>query len=84
MPPVHPALVHFPIALVVFSFVADLLARFFPKSSLRAAAQWSLAGAVIGGGEERGVARDNVGSIIERNEKRGSPPNGGSEDGIGF
>lgn len=49
MPPLHPALIHFPIALVVFSFVADLLGRIFNRSSLRAAAFWSLIGALIGG-----------------------------------
>ena len=27
MPPLHPAFVHFPIALVAFSFIADLLGR---------------------------------------------------------
>jgi len=46
MPPLHPALVHFPIALVVFSFIADLLGRLFTKVSLRAAGFWSLIGAL--------------------------------------
>jgi uncharacterized membrane protein len=50
MPPLHPALVHFPIALVVFSFLLDLLARFFNKESLRTAAFSCLIGALIGGG----------------------------------
>ena len=49
MPPLHPALVHFPIALVAFSFVTDLLGRFFNKPSLRSAGFWSLIGALIGG-----------------------------------
>src|SRR5882724_10948236 len=49
MPPLHPAFVHFPIALVVFSFVADLLGRLFNKSSLRAAGFWSLIGALLAG-----------------------------------
>lgn len=49
MPPLHSAFVHFPIALVVFSFIADLLGRFFNKSSMRAAAFWSLIGALVFG-----------------------------------
>jgi len=49
MPPLHPALVHFPIALVSFSFITDLLGRLFNRSSLRAAAFWTLIGALIGG-----------------------------------
>src|SRR3954466_11486378 len=49
MPPLHPALVHFPIALVVFSFIADLLGRLLTKPSLRAAAFWSLIGALVFG-----------------------------------
>ena len=49
MPPLHPAFVHFPIALVVFSFLADVLGRLFNKTSLRAAAFWSLIGALVFG-----------------------------------
>jgi uncharacterized membrane protein len=49
MPPLHPALVHFPIALVVFSFVTDLLGRLLNKPSLRAAGFWSLIGALFTG-----------------------------------
>ncbi|SRR5581483_935473 len=49
MAPLHPAFVHFPIALVVFSFVADLLARISGKLSLRAAAFWSLIAALVFG-----------------------------------
>jgi hypothetical protein len=33
MPPLHPAFVHFPIALVAFSFVTDLLGRLLNKPS---------------------------------------------------
>ena len=47
MPPLHPAFVHFPIALVVFSFVTDLLGRLFGRPSFRWAAFWSLIGALI-------------------------------------
>ena len=49
MPPLHPAFVHFPIALVVFSFVADLLGRWTKRTSLRAAGFWSLIGALLMG-----------------------------------
>ena len=48
MPPLHPAFVHFPIALVMFSFIADLLGRLFSKPSLRSAGFWCLVGALIG------------------------------------
>ncbi len=34
MPPLHPAFVHFPIALVVFSFLADALGRLTNKEQL--------------------------------------------------
>jgi uncharacterized membrane protein len=49
VPPLHPALVHFPIALVGFSFLLDLLARLFNKDSLRDAAFLCLLGALVGG-----------------------------------
>jgi len=49
MPPLHPAVLHFPIALVVFSFVADLLGRLLDNPSLRSAGFWSLVGALLGG-----------------------------------
>jgi uncharacterized membrane protein len=49
MAPLHPAFVHFPIALVVFSFITDLLGRFFNKPSLRSAGFWSLIGALVFG-----------------------------------
>ena len=49
MPPLHPAFVHFPIALVVFSFLADVLGRISNKASLRAAAFWSLIAALAFG-----------------------------------
>jgi len=49
MPPLHPALVHFPIALVSFSFITDLLGRLFNRSSLRSAGFWTLIGALLGG-----------------------------------
>ena len=49
MPPLHPAFVHFPIALVGFSFVMDLLGRILNNRSLRAAGFWSLIVALITG-----------------------------------
>ena len=49
MPPLHPAIVHFPIALVVTSILFDLLGRGFNKESLRGAAFWCLLGALLGG-----------------------------------
>ncbi len=49
MPPLHPAVLHFPIALVVFSFVADLLGLLLDNPSLRSAGFWSLVGALLGG-----------------------------------
>ncbi|HYX28551.1 MAG TPA: DUF2231 domain-containing protein [Pyrinomonadaceae bacterium] len=49
MPPLHPAFVHFPIALVVVSFLADLLGRIFNKASLRWTGLWSMVAALIFG-----------------------------------
>lgn len=49
MPPIHPSLVHFPLALIVFSFVADLIGYFRGSAALRAAGFWSLIGGAIGG-----------------------------------
>ena len=49
MPPLHPAFVHFPIALVVFSFITDVLGRLFKRPSLRSAAFWCLLGALVFG-----------------------------------
>lgn len=46
MAPLHPAFVHFPIALVVFSFISDLFGRLSRRSSLRAAGSWALLGAL--------------------------------------
>ncbi|HSS22780.1 MAG TPA: DUF2231 domain-containing protein [Pyrinomonadaceae bacterium] len=49
MAPLHPAFVHFPIALVVFSFITDLLGWLLNKASLRAAGFWCLIGALLFG-----------------------------------
>lgn len=49
MPPVHPAIVHFPIALVTLSVIADLFGRLTDSATLRGAGWWALFGAAIGG-----------------------------------
>ena len=49
MKPVHPMLVHFPIALLALSVAADLIAFFVHSESLRSAGWWALAGAVGAG-----------------------------------
>src|ERR1044071_6189983 len=35
LPPIHPAIVHFPIALVIVAFFADLFGRNSPRPSVR-------------------------------------------------
>ena len=49
MPPIHPAIVHFPIALLVLSVIADFFGFLYQSESLRGAGWWSLFGAAIGG-----------------------------------
>jgi uncharacterized membrane protein len=49
LPPVHPAIVHFPIALLTLSVVADFFGYVLDSDSLRGAGWWSLAGAGLGG-----------------------------------
>ncbi|MBX9933561.1 MAG: DUF2231 domain-containing protein [Methylobacterium sp.] len=49
MPPIHPAIVHFPIALVVFSVAADLIGSWLHSASLRAAGFWALMAAALAG-----------------------------------
>ncbi|HOB32809.1 MAG TPA: DUF2231 domain-containing protein [Verrucomicrobiota bacterium] len=53
LPPIHPALVHLPVAFVVFSFVADLLARLVRaeprRATLRTLGFWSLVAGLAGG-----------------------------------
>lgn len=48
MPPVHPALVHYPIALVTLSVLADVIGFFVGSQSLQNAGWWALLGAAIG------------------------------------
>ena len=49
MKPIHPMLVHFPIALLALSVAADLGAFFLPIQSLRSTGWWSLLGAATSG-----------------------------------
>lgn len=49
MPPVHPAIVHFPIGLVTLSVTTDLFGRLSDSATLRGAGWWTLLGAAIGG-----------------------------------
>ena len=48
MPPIHPAIVHYPIALVTFSVVADLLVYLTKSDSLQNVGWWALIGATLG------------------------------------
>ena len=47
--PLHPPLVHFPIALLVLSVVADWIAYLLNRPSLAATGWWAMAGATMGG-----------------------------------
>lgn len=42
LPPMHPAIVHLPIAFVVLSFFADLFGRMTGRQSLRVIGLWSM------------------------------------------
>ena len=48
MPPIHPAIVHYPIALVTLSVIADLLGYICGSESLQTVGWWALIGAAIG------------------------------------
>lgn len=48
MKPIHPIVVHFPIALLVFSVAADLAGFFADIESLRSAGWWALVSAALG------------------------------------
>lgn len=48
MPPIHPAIVHYPVALMTFSVVADLLGYLSDSASLQAVGTWALFGAGVG------------------------------------
>jgi uncharacterized membrane protein len=49
LPPLHPALVHLPIAFVVLSFVADLVGKMTRRESLRLLGFWCMVAALLGG-----------------------------------
>jgi uncharacterized membrane protein len=49
MKPIHPILVHFSIALLVFSVAADLGGFFTGQASLRDVGWWALLAAAFGG-----------------------------------
>ena len=48
MPPVHPAVVHYPIALLTLSVIADLFGYLRGDQTLQATGTWALFGAGIG------------------------------------
>src|SRR6476659_8437267 len=47
LPPLHPALVHFPIALVTISFVFELLGKILQRGSFRSVGWWTLLSGLI-------------------------------------
>lgn len=49
LPPLHPALVHLPIAFVLLSVIADVFAKVTKRNSLRHVGLWSLLAALFGG-----------------------------------
>src|SRR4051812_4239633 len=49
LPPMHPALVHLPIAFIVLSFVADLVGKMTRRDSLRLLGFWAMLAALITG-----------------------------------
>lgn len=49
LPPMHPALVHLPIAFIVLSVVSDIVARITRRDSLRHTGMWALFAAGISG-----------------------------------
>ena len=47
LPPIHPALVHFPIALTTLSFVFDLCGRLLHRRSFYSAGWWTLVASLV-------------------------------------
>ena len=47
LPPIHPAIVHFPIALITLSVVAEFIGYFWRSEAARTVAWWALVGTVI-------------------------------------
>jgi uncharacterized membrane protein len=48
VPPIHPAVVHYPIALMTLSVIADLLGYLSNNATLEVTGTWALLGAGIG------------------------------------
>jgi len=48
MPPLHPAVVHYPLALVTLSVIADVLGYLINSPTLQAIGTWALFGAGVG------------------------------------
>jgi uncharacterized membrane protein len=48
LPPMHPALVHLPIAFFILSFVADVVAKITRRESVGNLGFWALAAALLG------------------------------------
>jgi uncharacterized membrane protein len=75
--PLHPMLVHFPIALLFASVLFDVVSRVFDRDSLREGALWLLgggllsgvAGAIAGGMAEHAAEQAGIAeSLIETHE----------------
>jgi uncharacterized membrane protein len=49
MPPLHPSLVHFPIALITLAVIAECVGYFRNSPTARAVGWWALVGAAVGG-----------------------------------
>ena len=48
LPPIHPAIVHFPVALITVSVIAEFIGYFWKSEAARTVAWWTLVGAIIG------------------------------------
>lgn len=75
MKPVHPILVHFPIALLSLSVAADLIGYFADVASLRDTGWWALLGAALGGIATAGAGvydmnRANIGEEVHHRVHR--------------
>lgn len=75
--PIHPMLVHFPIALLFVSVLFDILSRWLDRDGLREGALWllglglssGLVGAIAGGMAEHAAEQSGVAeSLIETHE----------------
>lgn len=49
LPPLHPALVHYPIAFILLSLIAEYIGYFRASPAARAVSWWALVGALAGG-----------------------------------